>query len=185
MQPTDEMTGAQLTEYSPESIKEITEVLAPQSTNYANAITEQIGQAQRSMGPYSAAAMGDSKTAGIGNYTYNRLLRPTVDSLRDEILVEGYKDALNALLTDALRSAKSNYEKSGGTTTTNNSGWDGNVKKESGSGDSSNFWKSATIRDDVAYYGLYKLERPKGMTDEEWYEYAKKWVSNQAAAHGQ
>lgn len=168
-----------MTEYSPEAIKEITEVLAPQSTNYANAISEQIGQAQQSMGPYSAAAMGQSKTAGLGNYTYNRLLRPTVDTLRDEILVEGYKDSLNALLTDALRAAKKNYENSGGTTTTK-SGWDGTVEKKSGGGSSNNFWKKATVNDDCAYYGLYKLDRPKGMTDEEWLEYAEKWVANQS-----
>lgn len=184
MQPQDQMEGARLTEYTPESIKAITEVLAPQSTNYANAITEQIGQAQQSMGPYSAAAMGNSRTAGIGNYTYNRLVRPTVDTLRDEILVEGYKDSLNALLTDALRAAKKNYEGSGGSGTTEKSGWDGKTTKSSG-GDTSDFWKKGTIRDDVAYYGLYKLDRPKNMSDEDWYDYASKWINQQAMQHGE
>lgn len=181
MQPSDRMAGAALTEYTPESIKEITEVLAPQSTNYANDIAEQIGQAQSSMGPNAAAAMGQSQTAGLGNYTYNRLLRPTVDTLRDEILVEGYKDALNALLSDALRAAKRNYEKSGGTTTTTNSGWDGTVEKNNG-GDTDDFWKSATVTDDTASYGLREIKRPSGLTDEQWYEYAKKWVAGIAGA---
>lgn len=181
------MEGARLTEYTPESIKAITEVLAPQSTNYANAITEQIGQAQQSMGPYAAAAMGNSKTAGIGNYTYNRLVRPTVDTLRDEILVEGYKNSLNALLTNALRTAKKNYDRSGsgsssGTTTTTKSGWDGKTTKST-SGNVSNHWKSGSYNDTSAHYGLFTLERPSGMSDSEWYEYAKRWIGEQAMAH--
>ena len=165
------MAGAALTEYTPESIKEITEVLAPQSTNYANDIAEQIGQAQSSMGPNAAAAMGQSQTAGLGNYTYNRLLRPTVDTLRDEILVDGY----------FAQSGYFFYEKSGGTTTTTNSGWDGTVEKNNG-GDTDDFWKSATVTDDKASYGLREIKRPSGLTDEQWYEYAKKWVAEIAGA---
>ena len=72
-----------------EDITQIYETLAPMAGQYANAQAEQIGQAQRSMGPLAAATMGQSQTAGLGNYTYNRLMRPQVDVMRDEILVEG------------------------------------------------------------------------------------------------
>lgn len=94
MEPVNQMEGARLSEYTPESIREVAEVLAPQAKNYINAIGEQVGQAQQSMGPLAAQVMGESKTAGVGNYTYNRLARPQVDAMRDQILVQGYTDAL-------------------------------------------------------------------------------------------
>lgn len=112
--PADEMVGAEMTEYTPDSIREVAEILAPQAGNYTNAITSQIGQAQQSMGPLAAATMGQSQTAGLGNYTYNRLVRPQVDAMRDEILVQGYTNALNKMLSDRLRAARANYSKSSG-----------------------------------------------------------------------
>ena len=93
------------------AMAEIYKVLAPMSTDYANAQAEQIGQAQRSMGTLAGRTMGNSQTAGLGNYTYNRLIRPQVDTMRDELLVKGYTAQLNKLLSDSLSSAKSNYRK--------------------------------------------------------------------------
>lgn len=93
-------------------VAKLYENLAPQAGGYANALSEQIGQAQRSMGPLAGQAMGQSQTAGLGNYTYNRLMRPQVDTMRDDILVKGYAEQLNQLLSDALNNAKSNYNKS-------------------------------------------------------------------------
>lgn len=97
-----------------DEITQIYETLAPMAGDYANAQAEQIGQAQRSMGPMAANVMGQSQTSGLGNYTYNRLMRPQVDSMRDEILVQGYTNRLNRLLSDALSNAQRNYNRSGG-----------------------------------------------------------------------
>lgn len=94
-----------------EEITKIYETLAPMAGDYANAQAEQIGQAQRSMGPMAANVMGQSQTSGLGNYTYNRLMRPQVDSMRDEILVQGYANQLNRLLSNALTSARNNYNR--------------------------------------------------------------------------
>lgn len=128
--PVDEMTGVEMTEYTPESVREVAEVLAPQAGNYVNAITEQIGQAQRSMGKLAGQTMG-STTAGLGNYTYNRLVRPQVDAMRDEIIVEGYRNALNKMLYDALNNARSGYaSRSSGTGTTGNTGTNDPTEKE-------------------------------------------------------
>ena len=80
---------------TPDQITETYEVLAPMATDYANANLERAGQAQASYGPLAQAAMGGSQTAGIGNYTYNRLVRPAVDTMRDQLIVEGYSAALN------------------------------------------------------------------------------------------
>lgn len=96
---------------TPDQITETYEVLAPMATDYANANLERAGQAQASYGPLAQAAMGDSQTAGIGNYTYNRLVRPTVDTLRDQLIVEGYSAALNKQLSNALNQAKQNYSR--------------------------------------------------------------------------
>lgn len=107
-------------------ITEIYETLAPMAGDYANAQAEQIGMAQQSMGPLAAQTMGTT-TSGLGNYTYNRLLRPQVDTMRDEIMVQGYANQLNRLLSDRLNEARNRYNKSqnsgGGTTPGgNNSG---------------------------------------------------------------
>ncbi len=94
-----------------DDITQIYETLAPMAGQYANAQAEQIGQAQRSMGPLAANTMGTT-TAGLGNYTYNRLMRPQVDVMRDEILVEGYRNQLNRALSDAYNTARKNYSRS-------------------------------------------------------------------------
>lgn len=96
---------------TPDQITETYEVLAPLATDYANANLERAGQAQASYGPLAQAAMGDSQTAGIGNYTYNRLVRPAVDTMRDQLIVEGYSAALNKQLSDSLNAAKNNYSR--------------------------------------------------------------------------
>lgn len=96
---------------SPDEIVETYEVLAPMAGDYANANIERAGQAQASYGPLAEAAMGGSQTAGIGNYTYNRLARPAVDTMRDELVVQGYSDALNRQLSESLRLAQNNYNR--------------------------------------------------------------------------
>ena len=94
-----------------EEITQIYETLAPMAGDYANAQAEQIGQAQRSMGTLAGRTQG-ATTSGLGNYTYNRLMRPQVQTMRDEIRVQGYANQLNRLLSDALNNARKNYNKS-------------------------------------------------------------------------
>lgn len=176
MQPTDEMKGARLDTYTPESIREIAEVLAPQATNYTNAVTEQIGQAQKSIGPLAANAMG-STTAGLGNYTYNRLIRPTVDVLRDEILVEGYKDSLNKMLNDMYNKAKSNYEKSGSSSSSSKSGWDGTTESKSNSSGGNPASNYVHMTDTQATYGPYIIRREPNTSDAEWKRKVLEWAN--------
>lgn len=160
---------------SPDEIAATYEVLAPMSTDYANANLERAGQAQASYGPLAQAAMGASQTAGIGNYTYNRLVRPAVDTMRDQLIVEGYSAALNKQISDSLRQAQGNYNRasrryarSGGSTGgTGKPGWSGDI-------DQKNSDKKEII------YNSYTLtypdgstktfQRPLSATDAEWYE---------------
>lgn len=124
---------------SPDEIAATYEVLAPMAGDYANANIERAGQAQASYGPLAKAAMGSSQTAGIGNYTYNRIARPAVDTMRDELIVQGYSDALNRQLSETLRQAQENYSRSsrrygmGGGGNGDNGGtgaWDGSYEED-------------------------------------------------------
>lgn len=126
-----------------EDITKIYETLAPMAGDYANAQAEQIGQAQRSMGTLAGQTMG-ATTSGLGNYTYNRLMRPQIDVMRDEILVEGYRNQLNRTLSDAYKTAQKNYNRrSGGggsssssaSTSTGVNGWSGEIETEETSKD--------------------------------------------------
>lgn len=139
---------------TPQDIVDIYNVLAPMSTDYANANIERAGQAQASYGPLAQAAMGNSQTAGVGNYTYNRLVRPSVDTMRDQLIVSGLSTALNKQISDSLNAARENYNRAarrynrrksggggdggggdGGDNGNNPKGWDGNYEDDDSSND--------------------------------------------------
>lgn len=95
---------------TPEEANETYQVLANQAGEYANALTQRAGLAQASYGVGAQDVMGESQTGGIGNYTYNRLVRPTVDTLRDQLVVQGRTEMLNQQISDAVKAAKENYD---------------------------------------------------------------------------
>lgn len=95
---------------TPEEINETYNVLASQAGDYANALMERNAQAQASISPLTEQIMGGSRTAGLGNYTYNRLIRPSVDAMRDSMIVSGLTTALNKQISDSLKAAQENYE---------------------------------------------------------------------------
>lgn len=148
-------------------ITQIYETLAPMAGQYANAQAEQIGQAQQSMGPLAANTMGTT-TSGLGNYTYNRLMRPQVDVMRDEILVEGYRNKLNQALSNAYKTAQRNYNRrssgggggsGGGTTGTdgNTSAWDGEIEKS-----------GITRHEQTGDYRLFTVKGPQYPNGIQW-----------------
>ena len=179
---------------TPDQITETYEVLAPMSTDYANANLERAGQAQASYGPLAQAAMGGSQTAGIGNYTYNRLVRPAVDTMRDQLIVEGYSAALNKQLGDSLNAAKRNYNRA---TRRNNPSTDpdapgsGQTKiggyddVDTGAGSSKSplvLYNTYTITDADGNSRTYR--RPEIMKeDQEWYNWVER-QRKQAEAEG-
>lgn len=151
-----------------EDITQIYETLAPMAGQYANAQAEQIGQAQQSMGPLAANTMGTT-TAGLGNYTYNRLMRPQVDVMRDEILVEGYRNKLNQALSNAYKTAQRNYNRrssggsggSSGSGTTGSDGdtsaWDGEIEKS-----------GITRHEQTGDYRLFTIKGPQYPNGIQW-----------------
>lgn len=162
--PQDEMVGARMSDYSPESIREVAELLAPQAGNYVNAITNQIGQAQRSIGPLASNAMGET-TEGLGNYTYNRLVRPQVNTMRDEILVKGYTEQLNKMLSNALQNAQKRYASGGGSSSSSSSSSSGvNLPPEfEDTGASSGGYVHTGTMDEET--GLWRDTDPSSMTE--------------------
>lgn len=147
-----------------EDITKIYETLAPMAGDYANAQAEQIGQAQRSMGTLAGQTMG-ATTSGLGNYTYNRLMRPQIDVMRDEILVEGYRNQLNKVLSDAYKTAQRNYNSraggggnTGGTTgDTDTSAWDGEIEKN-----------AITRHEQTGDYRLFTIKGPQYPNGIQW-----------------
>lgn len=166
---------------SPDEISATYEVLAPMATDYANANIERAGQAQASYGPLAEAVMGGSRTAGIGNYTYNRLVRPAVDTMRDQLIVEGYSAALNKQLSDALNQAKQNYSRaarrgSASPTTISpqvpSTAWSGEIETEETKG-FLNIGDTFSITDAEGNTKTYR--RPENMNDQQWYQWGERW----------
>lgn len=157
--------------------------------DYMNAQAEQIGMAQQSMGPLAANTMGTT-TSGLGNYTYNRLMRPQVDTMRDEIRVQGYANQLNRLLSDALNNARNNYNRRGG----GGGGGGGTTPDTTNPGNNTGVTTIGGIDDEESGGGgtfdeniprvfipnkfLYEKEdgsmqqvaRPAGLTNRKWYD---------------
>lgn len=176
---------------SPDEIAATYEVLAPMAGDYANANIERAGQAQASYGPLAEAAMGGSRTAGIGNYTYNRLARPAVDTMRDELIVQGYSDALNRQLSETLRQAQENYNRSsrrysmkgsgsGGTSTDTANVGTGQTKiggviddivDGSGSNNPTVLYNSYMIIEPDGTSRTYN--RPSNMDDQQWWDWTE------------
>lgn len=72
-----------------------------------------IGNSQRSLGTLAERVASPSgQTSGLANYTYDRTMRPVIDSLSASLTTTGKAQALENLLTTRLREAKNNYENS-------------------------------------------------------------------------
>lgn len=178
---------------TPQDIVDVYNVLAPMSTDYANANIERARQAQASYGPLARAAMGDSQTAGIGNYTYNRLVRPAVDTMRDQLIVSGLSTALNKQISDSLNAARENYNraarrynrrKSGGGGGGGGGGGDDGDEEPSGDGNTQidgygdeqtsgdTYGGAKELKDSYKFWDKdgneQTIRRPDGMTDEQW-----------------
>lgn len=91
---------------APEEIAKTYEVLANVPQAEALATAGQIAERQQNVGTLAAAVgQGTPATGGLGTYTYNRLYRPQVESMRDSIISQGLTEALNAKLQDMLNQA--------------------------------------------------------------------------------
>ena len=96
---------------SPEEIIEAYNVVAASTNDYVEQEAAKIGNSQRSLGTLaSRLASPSGQTSGLANYTYDRTLRPVVDTLTAELTTKGKAQALQNKLDTELRNAKNNYE---------------------------------------------------------------------------
>lgn len=85
-------------------------VVAQDVRNRTAQSAAEIGNAQRSLGTLAErVASPTGQTSGLANYTYNRLLRPTVDSSAAALVTQGLSQALTNNLTNSLLAAKQRY----------------------------------------------------------------------------
>lgn len=96
---------------SPDELIEAYNVIAQSTNDYVEQEAAKIGNSQRSLGTLAERVASPSgQTASLANYTYDRTLRPVVDTLTTELVTKGKAQALQNTLDAALRNAKNNYE---------------------------------------------------------------------------
>lgn len=96
---------------TPEEIIDAYNVLSQNVQDNAATEAARIGNAQRSLGTLAARVASPSgQTSGLANYTYDRVMRPTVDSTARALAVQGLAAGLEMNLSNALRAAKNRYE---------------------------------------------------------------------------
>lgn len=98
---------------SPDEIQSAYDVLTQEVADYGAAEAAKVGNSQRSLGTLAERVASPSgQTNGLANYTYNRALRPTVDSMVAQLTTTGKSQVLTQYLNDSLRAAKQAYEDS-------------------------------------------------------------------------
>lgn len=96
---------------SPDEIIEAYNVLAQNAKGYTAQEAARIGNAQRSLGTLAERVASPSgQTSGLANYTYDRTMRPVVDSTSKALITQGLATGLQTNLSNALRAAKNRYE---------------------------------------------------------------------------
>lgn len=97
---------------SPDEIIQAYNVIAQSTNDYVEQEAAKIGNSQRSLGTLAERVASPSgQTSGLANYTYDRTLRPVVDTLTTELVTKGKAQSLQNTLDTALRNAKNNYER--------------------------------------------------------------------------
>lgn len=111
---------------TPDDIIEAYKVLAQNVQDNTAREAARIGNAQRSLGTLAARVASPSgQTSGLANYTYDRTMRPTVDSTSKALITQGLATGLQTNLSNALRAAKNRYEDARNRATANSGGGGG------------------------------------------------------------
>lgn len=96
---------------TPEEIIQAYDVLVQEGNDYAAREAAKVGNSQRSIGGLAEVVANPSgQTSGLANYTYNRVMRPAVDSLAASLTTTGKTQAMDRYLKDELMKAKAAYE---------------------------------------------------------------------------
>lgn len=141
---------------TPDEIIEAYNVLAQNVQDNTAQEAARIGNAQRSLGTLAERVASPSgQTYGLANYTYDRTMRPTVESTSKALVTQGLATGLQQNLSNALRAAKNRYEdarnrasaSSGGTTSGTTGGNDNPYTETTDSAFSETFNYNQAVRD--------------------------------------
>ena len=130
--------------------------------------------------------------SGTGSYFNARYQTPQTNTLIADLKATAQAQALNDAMNNAIAQAKERYNKAyknyskrrrssgggGGTTgtTPETPETKGGVETEDTTKGNS-FWSFNRAGDDTVYYGLYKLTRNPGESDNDWNERSNKWIA--------
>lgn len=96
---------------SPQEIIDAYNVLSQDVQNNAAQEAARVGNAQRSIGVMAERVANPSgQTSGLANYTYNRTMRPAVETNAAALVTQGKAQAMQKYLSDELMKAKNAYE---------------------------------------------------------------------------
>ena len=128
---------------------------------------------------------------GSGSYFNARYQTPQTNTLIADLKATAQAQALSDAMNNAVSQAKQRYNKAykayskrnrggGGGRTTNSTAPEtpttGGVETEDTTKGNS-FWSFNRAGDDTVYYGLYKLTRNPGESDNDWNERSNKWIT--------
>lgn len=106
---------------TPEEIASAYEVVATDIQNRGAQEAAKIGNSQSSLGLMAERVANPSgMTSGLANYTYDRTLRPTINTLSTSLVTEGKVNALSEYLRNELSKAKQNYQNAAASAGNNN-----------------------------------------------------------------
>lgn len=151
---------------TPDEIIEAYNVLAQNVQDNTAQEAARIGNAQRSLGTLAERVASPSgQTSGLANYTYDRTMRPAVDSTAKALVTQGLAQGLQTNLSDALRAAKSRYEDARNRAASSGGGGGGGGTTTGGGSDpytettdsqySPTFNYEKAVRDSARNLGLY------------------------------
>lgn len=132
---------------------------------------------------------------GSGSYFNARYQTPQTNAVVADLRAAAQAQALNDAMNNELAQAQQRYnnaykayqKRHGGnnpanpTNPTNPDSPDDDPFNETPDNGNQSIWSDSTIRDDAAFYGLYRLARNEGESDQDWYARAKQWIEQQSA----
>lgn len=142
---------------TPDEINEAYKVLAQNVNDNAAQEAARVGNAQRSLGTLAErVASPANQTYGLANYTYDRTMRPVVDSTARALATQGLASSLEQSLTDALRAAKNRYEDARNSSYAKSAG--GNTTSTTGNNSNQNYEETTdqAFNKTLDYYGIAK-----------------------------
>lgn len=149
--------------------------------------TAEIAQDTYNLGTAVPSNLGG--LSGAGSYFTSRYQTPQTNAVVADLRAAAQAQALSDAMNNEIAQAKQRYsnaykayqKRHGGNNPANPDSPDDNPFNEKPDNGSQSIWSDSTIRDDAAFYGLYRLARNKGESDQDWYVRAKQWIEQQSA----